>query len=111
MLTPKRLVEGSQLTGSAVTYYTAPAKTKTILKKLTLTNTSAGAVTATVYLIPSGGTAGDANTLKKAVSIAAGATYDCAEAVNHVLEPGDFLQALASAGTAVTLMASGVECS
>lgn len=109
MLTPKRLIEGAQLTLAAATYYTAPANGKALLKKLTLTNTSAAAVTVTLHLVAAGGAAGVQNMLLKARSIAAGATYDCTEAVNHILEAGGTIQALASAATAVTIMASGCE--
>ena len=108
-VTNKKLVEGSQLTTSAATYYTAPANTTTILKKVTVTNTTAGAVSLTMYLVPSGGSAGNANMITDAKAIAAGATYEVYEAENHVLMTGDFLQALASAGASLTLQASGIE--
>lgn len=104
-----RIIGGSQLTGSAATYYTAPANTRCVIKRLTLTNTSAGAVTATVHLVASGGTASDANTLTKTHSIAAAETWDCVSAEGHVLEPGGTVQALASAVTSITIIGSGVE--
>jgi hypothetical protein len=107
--TVKRLVNGSQLTASAATYYTAGANTKAVIKAASLVNTTAGAVTATVYLISSGGTAGATNTLISAKSIAAGETYNCPELVNHVLEAAGFIQALAGSATAITLVVSGVE--
>jgi hypothetical protein len=107
--TPKKLVAGSQLTASAATYYTAAANTKTLLKKLTFTNNDTTARTVTVYLVPSGGTAGVTNLLTKAASIAAGATYEAFEAEGHILAPGDTLQALADVTSMVTIQASGVE--
>ncbi len=107
--TNRSLCEGSQLTTAAVPYYTAPANTATLIKKLTITNTSASAAQATVYLVPSGGTAGAANTVTSARSIAPGVTYEAYEAENHVLASGDSLQALASATGALTIKASGIE--
>ena len=104
--TAKRLVSGSQLTGSAATYYTAPTLTKAVIKSAQLTNTTAGAVACTVYLIPSGGTAGATNTFISARSIAVGETYNCPELVNAVLEAGGFIQSL---GLNVTLTVSGIE--
>lgn len=104
MVDPRRLIEGSQLTGSAATYYTAPANTKVRLRKVTLCNTTGGAVLVTVYLIPSGGSATAANTLWSAKSMASGETRECYEASGHVLEAGDFIQAL---GLNVTIAASG----
>lgn len=103
------LVEGAQLTAAAATYYTAPQNTTAIVKKLTVTNTSAGAVTVTLYKVPSAGTAGAANTITSAKSIAPGATYEAFEFENHVLAAGDMIQALASAAASLTLAASGLQ--
>jgi len=107
--TGKRLVGGAQLTTSATTYYTAPPSTKARIDAMTLTNTSAAAVTVTLHLVPAGGTAGDGNIILKAKSIGAGESYPVREALGHWLEPGGTIQALASAATSVTLVASGVE--
>lgn len=108
-ITPKRLVAGSQLTASAATYYTAPAGTKTRIDACALTNTTAGAVTATMHLVASGGTATASNTVLSARSLAAGATLVVPGAVGQWLEAGGTLQALASAGASISLVASGVE--
>ena len=104
--TPKRIISGSQLTGSAATYYTAPANTSTVIKKLVLINTTAGAVACTIYLIPSGGSAGATNTLTISRSIGINETWSCPDAENMVLPTGGFIQAL---GLNVTIMASGIE--
>lgn len=104
--TAKRLVSGSQLTGSAATYYTAPALTRSVIKSAQLVNTTASAVAATVYLVPSGGSAGATNTLISARSIAPGETYNCPELINEVIEPAGTIQAL---GLNLTLVVGGVE--
>lgn len=104
-----RLIEGSVLTTSAVTYYTAPANTTTQIQKLTFSNTTGTARTVTVYLVPSGGAAGDASTLVKTLTVPANSAADCTWAAGHVLATGDFIQALADAGTAVTIMGSGLQ--
>jgi hypothetical protein len=108
-ITPKRFVAGSQLTTSAAVYYTAPAATKARIDACALTNTSGGAVTATMHLVASGGTASAANRILSARSIAAGATLIVPGAIGQWLEAGGTLQALASSGTSITLVASGVE--
>jgi hypothetical protein len=108
-ITNKTLVEGVQLTAVVVSYYTPAALTTCVLKKLTATNSTAGAIALTVYLVPSGGAPGVTNIVTSAKSIAAGATYEVYEAENHVLQPGDSLQAFASAGASLTLRASGIE--
>jgi len=104
MVTPARIIEGAQLTGSAATYYTAPVLTKVRLRKLVFCNTTGGAVNVTVYLVPSGGSAGVTNTVWSAKTLGAGVTIECYEAEGHVLEAGDFISAL---GLSVTIQASG----
>lgn len=108
-ITPKRLVEGTVLTAAAVTQYTAPGLTKTVIKKVTATNTTGTAQSVTLYLIPSGGSAGAASTNTIVQTVPANSGLELYLAENHVLEAGDFIQALASAVSSITLMASGVE--
>lgn len=107
--TPKRLVSGSQLTTSAATYYTAPASTKTRISAFTATNTTAGAVTVTVYLVPSGGSADNTNKVADVVSLAANETKAITGAIGHVLEAAGTIQALASANTSINIVVSGYE--
>lgn len=102
----KMMSEGTQLTGVAATYYTCPVGTKAIIKALTLTNTTALPIACTVYIVASAGTASAANTIISAVNIAVGTTYNCPEAVNHVLAAGDFIQAF---GLNVSIRISGIE--
>ena len=104
----QRLIAGSQLTTAAATYYTAPANTKAVISACRLTNTTAGAVTATVYLIASGGSASASNTVLSAKSLAAGESYDV-PIDGQVLLAGGFIQALASANTSISIVASGTE--
>ena len=109
-VTPKKIIAGSELTGSAATYYTAPANTRVIIKKLTFTNKHAtDAINVTVYLIPSGGAAGDNNTLVDAKAVGPKECWECTQAEGHVLEAAGFIQALASTAAEVTIQGSGVE--
>lgn len=107
---PKALIASQQLTAINATYYTA-TNLKTIIDKMTLTNTTAGAITVTIDLVDSGGTAGATERMISARSIAAGETYTCPEVVGHILNSGDSIQGLASAGTSITIRASGREVS
>lgn len=104
---PARLVDGSQLTAVAATYYTAPANTITTIAACTLTNTTAGAVTATMHLVPSGGSATVSNMILSARTIAAGESYNVGSAIGQTLAAGGTIQALAGAATSITLVASG----
>lgn len=103
---PKAIV-AAQLTTSAAIYYTAPTGTTSTINNLSLTNTSVSPVTVTLYRVPSAGSPGAANTILSAFSLAAGQTYVPPQAIGLQLEAGMTLQALASAGTAVTI-AGGV---
>jgi hypothetical protein len=106
--TPKRLVNGSQLTAVAATYYTATG-VKTRIDNCVLTNTTATAATATIHLVPSGGTATALNCIMSAKSINAGDSYVVPGAIGQWLEAGGTLQALAGTAAAISMVASGVE--
>ena len=89
------IFDGGALTGSAVTQGTVvPTGKKRVIKAASLCNTTGGVVTATVYLVPSGGAAGASNTYISGRPIAAGETYPCPELVNQGLNEGGFVQAL-----------------
>lgn len=107
-VTPKTIT-AAQLTASAATYYTAPSNTKSIIKKLTFTNTDTVARTVTVYLIPSGGTAGVTNILISAQSIGAGECWECYAAQGQTLQAAGFLQALADVTSKVTIQGAIAE--
>lgn len=107
-VTPKRLILGSQLTGSAATYYTATG-VKTRVDALALTNTTSSAVAATVYLVPSGGSAGVSNCVLSARFIGAGETFVPPGAIGQWIDTGGTIQAFAGSAAAITLVASGVE--
>lgn len=108
-VTSKKLFNPALLTASAVTYYTAPANTSTLIKKLTFTNTDSVARTVTVHLVPSGGAATATNMLVDARPIATLDTFECFEAEGAMLNTGDFIQALASTTSVVNIQGSGVE--
>lgn len=107
-VTVKKLISAQQLTAANATYYTA-TNCKTIIDKCTVTNTTAGAITLTLDIVDSGGTAGVTERMISAKSIAAGETYTCPEMVGHILNDGDTIQGLASAATSLTIRASGRE--
>lgn len=109
-VTPKAIVASQQLTNANATYYTA-TNVRTIIDKMTIVNTTGGAVTATIDLVDSGGSAGVTERIISARSISAGETYTCPEAVGHVLNNGDSIQGLASANTSLTFRVSGREVS
>jgi hypothetical protein len=106
-LTQKRLVGPVQLTASAATYYTVGSGVTSIVKQIVLTNTTGSAKTATVRLVPTGQSTGVSYDILSAVTLAANETvsFNC----SLVMTAGDFISALASAGTSVNITVSGIE--
>jgi hypothetical protein len=108
MVTPARLLEGTAVsTPGAGTLYTAPVNQTALIKKLVFANTTNGALTVSVYLVPLAGAAGAGNAVRTTKTIAPYDTFECYEAENQVLPAGDFLAAAAS-GAGVTATASGL---
>ena len=105
---PEALIPAAQLTSSAATYYTAERCTARV-DNMTVTNTDSSAHQLTVYLIASGGSAGDSNTIIDTKSIHAGETYTCPEMIGKIIPAGSFIQALADADTVLTISAGGIE--
>jgi len=108
-VTPKSLFTPLQAAAAQTTLYTAPVSTRTIIDKVTGTNTTATAATLTANLVASGGSASVANQISAARTIGPSETYTFPELVGHVLNPGDFLSALAGTAAAITMRASGRE--
>lgn len=107
---PVVLIERQQAPSTETTLYTA-TNVKTVIDKFSVTNTTGGAVTLTVHLVPSGGTAGDPNCVLKTKSVASLETYNCPELVGQMLKSGDFISLIASASASLTLSAAGREIS
>jgi hypothetical protein len=107
-ITPKKMVAGSALTGSAATYYTVAATVQqAVVKEVEFCNTDSVPRTVTMYIIPSGGSAGVANEVYAAVTIQAGETKTFSRST--VMLAGGFIQALASSAAVVSFNVSGVE--
>jgi hypothetical protein len=102
----------AMLTGSAATLATAPSPTSNptgsgfasaLLKSIILTNTDSSARTVTLYVIPASGSAADAQTIAKDMSIAAKTTYEFIYPDTvFPLNAGEFIQGLASTTNVVS---------
>lgn len=93
-VTQKNIVPGVALAAAVAICYTAPGLTRARITNATLTNTTAGVVAGTVYIVTGSGAPTAAAAKISARSIAPGETYTCPELVNRILEPGDTIQAL-----------------
>lgn len=107
-VTVKVLIPAKQAENSQTTQYTA-VNCRAIIDKFTATNTSGGNVTIGVNLVTSGGSAGAANLIVDARSIAPDETYTFPELVGQALESGGIISTIASAATSLTIRASGRE--
>jgi hypothetical protein len=106
-------VTPAQLTGSTTTLYTVPASTTAYVRSISLTNDTTTAVTATVYLVPTGGSASDINKFIGAKSMPTDGSpllYAFGED-QIVLEAGDTIQGFASITAQVTYFISVDETS
>jgi hypothetical protein len=109
MITAKSLVDGVNLTNTAATYYTAGDNVRTIITKATFVNDDTSAVTVTINLVPSAGSASYANRITKSKSLAAGETWSCSDLVSHVIEANGFISMLASVDAKIGCRISGYE--
>ncbi len=100
--TAKRLYGPAALTVSAATKYTVPALTKTLIRHVHVSNTSAGALTFTMSI----GTDAAGTRVFDGYSIAAGAVLDWYPYL--IVDAAEVIQALGS-GTALVLEVSGDE--
>ena len=98
----KKLYQG-QVPAAATLLYTVPSLTQTIIKHMSLVNTSAGAVT--IRLWHDGSANG--NAILPPVSLGAGEFGEFDGDV--VMEAGDTLYAQAGSANAITLTAHGME--
>jgi len=106
--TEKKLVQGTLLTGSEVTLYTCTGPvTKTIVKEISVSNTTAVMYTFILYVIPSGGSSADRYALFKGVVVQPNETK--VFGLTTVLETGDSIAALASTTSVLSIAISGVE--
>jgi hypothetical protein len=104
-ITPAKLAQGA-ITGSTTTVYTVPASTRTMVKEIDICNTTGGALTVNVHLVPSGGSAGTSNALLYGTSINANSTLQWSGV--QVMNAGDTIQVQGSA-LGLTILASGGE--
>lgn len=89
------------------TLFTANTTFDFIIRHLWAANIDGSARTITVYLVPEGGTASDANAICKGYSIAANTTvrldFLASQGVGSLMVPGMMLQALASTNNTVNM--------
>lgn len=106
-VTARPLITAGYVSNSQTTGYTSTG-VRTIIDKYTAYNSDSGAVTLTVNLVASGGSAAATN-IVVVKSLSAGETYTFPEVVGHVLEVGGFISEIAGSASKIVRRASGRE--
>jgi len=104
--TPKRLYTG-QPAFTAGTLYTASGSTTTILKSITVTNTTATSATFSLSIVPSGESQSASNQIISALPVNGNVTMTFENV--GMLNTGDFISALQGTTNAISLHIYGVE--
>ncbi len=105
--TLKRIAGPAYLAAAAADIYTPPASTiYTVIRHIHIANVTAGAVTFTLYVGATGGSAGGTE-LFKAYSIPANSSFDQFFSPGLKMLSTDFLSGLASAATSLTITVIG----
>lgn len=103
------LVQATQAPSSSAAQYTCPSNCKVIVRHGVFTNTTAAPVTLSVYVVESGGSATDARKILDVYSIGAHTAYTSPEVSGVVLNAGDAIHTIASAGTSISQNISGIQ--
>jgi hypothetical protein len=106
VLTP--LVQNTALPGAVASQFMAPTGKAVLVSHAVFTNTTAGTLTVTAYLVPNGGSPATANKVLDAYSLTAHTAYASPELAGSILNAGDSLQCFCSGAGGVNLNASGV---
>ena len=109
-ITPIRMVDGALLATGAAPLFTGDGNSKTIIKRVALTNSDVGARTVDVWLLPSTATGvADAYRLCNALSINAGETKILYAAHEQVIHNAGTLVAQSDAADKVNAVVSGLK--
>ena len=102
----KKLGQGAITTGAGTLLYTVPTGIRTEVLDINIANTGASPLTAGIYLVPVGGTAGTSNALFPTVTVPGNTIIQWTGI--EVLNAGDFIQGIGSAA-GITVNITGTE--
>lgn len=109
-VTARCLIEAKYAAVADTLEYTAPANTRIIVDKFSVTNTDSSSRTITVNIVPSSGVVGADNIITSAQSLNAGQSMALSEMQNQILNPGDTIYVKASVASKLVIRLSGREC-
>lgn len=102
----QQLMAAQRVSNSQTTYYTASQTTR--IDALSVINTDTATHTISINLVTVAGAAGAGNLTTDAQVIQPGATWNSPNEVGKILNPGDFLSAIASAATVLNMVVGGL---
>ena len=102
----KKLGQGAITTGGGTLLYTTPTGMRTEVLDINIANTTAGALTCSLHIVPTGGSAATTNMLFPTVSVPANTLIQWTGI--EVLNAGDFIQGIGSAA-GITVNITGSE--
>jgi len=105
-ITGTKLAQFSTATALTATVFTCPANNRAYVKDIDVCNTTGSAITASLYLVPNGATAGTTNSLFYNVPIPAYSVFQWTG--SQIINPGDFIQAQASISGVVFNITGGL---
>lgn len=107
---PKQVIAPQTITDTLTSYYTSPAKKRTLISKITFSNPGAASEAVDIHLVPQGGTANADNQVMPGRTVNNGEAISLYQLEGQVMEAGDSLHiASDTASSAVVVVASGVE--
>lgn len=102
------IIEGQFLSGAAALLYVSPTGVYSQIVKLSCVNSDSASHVVTIYLVPAGGTAGNANVVTNAQPILPKQTFNSPNEYAHVLNPGDAIWGFADVAGKVNIRASAL---
>ncbi len=103
------LIPAQQLGTAAALLYVSPSGVTTRIDSLAVINTTGAAAQVTLYLVPPSGTAGPSTMTTSAQTVLPGQTWNSPNEVGKVLAAGGAIYGFASAATALTIVAGGIQ--
>ncbi len=100
----KKLGTGAITTGAGTQIYLVPTGIRTEVLDMLIANTTSGALTAAIHLVPTGGSAATSNMMFPTVTIPANTVVHWSGI--QILNAGDFIQGIGSAA-GITVHVSG----
>lgn len=102
----KKLAQGAITTGAGSLLYTVPTGIRTEVMDICIANTTSGALTCALHLVPTGVSVGATNMMFPTVSVPANTLIHWSGV--QVLNAGDFIQGIGS-GSGLTVNITGNE--